>query len=360
MQISFFREKYPSGVQSACMNGTYCESAFMTEKKWDVFGVGNAIVDILAFVDDGFIREHDLNKGIMTLVDSERQAELMHAVSNQSLELRSGGSAANTMIGIVRSGGSCFYTGKISRDPNGEFYRQDLLDAGVRFDVHPASEEDLPTGSCLVITTPDAERTMFTHLGVSTHLQPADINTDILKQCKMLYVEGYLWSGESTRQASLAAFEAAKHNKIPSAFTFSDPFMVKTFRADFLHIVRKYVDVVFANAYEAMEFAGTLDIDEAAEYIGKITDLAFITTGKEGAIVIHKGKSERVAGFPAEAVDTNGAGDAFAAGVLFALNHGYSPEKAARWGNYVASKIVTVHGARLNEDLKGKVAEILG
>jgi sugar/nucleoside kinase (ribokinase family) len=346
-------------VQSACLKASDYESVFMTEKKYDVFGVGNAIVDILAFVDEDFIREHDLNKGIMTLVDSERQAVLMQAVSKQSLELRSGGSAANTMIGIVRSGGSCFYTGKISRDPDGEFYRKDLLDAGVRFDVHPASEEDLPTGSCLVITTPDAERTMFTHLGVSTHLSPADIDEAVLKQCKMLYVEGYLWSGESTRQACISAFEMAKKNEIPAAFTFSDPFMVKTFRADFLHLVRKYADIVFANAHEAMEFAGTIDIDEAAEYIGKITDLAFITSGKEGAIVVNKGTAVRVAGFPVEAVDTNGAGDAFAAGVLFALTHGHTPEQAARWGNYVASRIVTIHGARLDEDLKDKVAEIL-
>ncbi len=332
----------------------------MSEKKWDVFGVGNAIVDILAFVDDDFIREHDLNKGIMTLVDAAQQADLMQAVSKQSLELRSGGSAANTMIGIVRSGGSCFYTGKIARDPNGEFYRKDLLDAGVRFDVHPSPEEDLPTGTCLVITTPDAERTMFTHLGVSTHLTAADIDVNVMKQCRMAYIEGYLWSGEKTREASLHAFESAKKLGVPAAFTFSDPFMVKTFRADFLHIVREYTDVVFANAQEALEFADTLDIQEAAAYIGKITDLAFITMGKDGALVVKKDYTEQVPGFPVQAVDTNGAGDAFAAGVLYGLTHGYTPEQSAKWGNYVASRIVTVHGARLNENLTEKAAEILG
>ena len=134
------------------------------EKTTDVFGVGNAMVDILALVEEDFVREHDLPKGGMLLVDTEKQGGLLKALEGHALEMRSGGSAANTMIAIAQSGGNGFYSGKVARDTNGEFYRQDLLESGVHFDVHPASEEDNPTGTCLVLTTPDAERTMLTHL----------------------------------------------------------------------------------------------------------------------------------------------------------------------------------------------------
>jgi sugar/nucleoside kinase (ribokinase family) len=317
-------------------------------------------VDTLAFVDEDFIREHDLTKGQMTLVDAQTQARLLHALNNHELELRSGGSAANTMIGLARSGGTGFYTGKVSRDPNGEFYRQDLVEAGIHFDVHPTPEEDLPTATCIVFTTPDAERTMFTHLGVSTDLTSDDIDEDRLKQCKYSYAEGYLWTGDGTKEATLTTFQYSKKHDLKIALSFSDPGLVAHVRDDFFYLTREYVDVVFCNADEARKFADMENVEEAAKVIGELAEMAFITDGKDGAIAVSEGNIQRVEGFNVNAVDTNGAGDNFASGVLYGLTHGYDPVKAARWGNYLASRVVQVHGARIEQNLKDQIPEILG
>lgn len=332
----------------------------MSDKKIDVFGVGNAIVDILAYVSEDFIREYDLTKGQMTLVDSEKQATLLHGLDHKDLEFSSGGSAANTMIAIARAGGTGYYSGKVARDPNGEFYRQDLVKAGIHFDVHPAPEEQLPTATCLVLTTPDAERTMFTHLGVSTQLQGTDIDVDRLKDCSYSYVEGYLWAGESTKEAALETFQNSKTAGVKTAFTYSDPGMVAGFKDDFEYLTREYVDVVFANADEARALTGVDDLEEAARKIGGLTELAFITNGKDGALVSVEGNLIQVPGFSVKAIDTNGAGDSFAGGVLYGLTHGFSPEKAARWGNYMASLIVQVHGPRIDRSVHEDIQKILG
>ncbi|MCB1166641.1 MAG: adenosine kinase [Leptospiraceae bacterium] len=329
------------------------------EKTTDVYGVGNAIVDTLAFVDDDFIRENDLQKGGMTLSDSQTQASLLGALSHKSLELRSGGSAANTMIGIARSGGSGFYTGKVARDPNGEFYRKDLLDAGIHFDVHPLPESTGPTGTCVVMTTPDAERTMYTHLGVSVQLSEKDIEPDRIAKSRYVYVEGYLFDGEGPRKACFTALEEARKNNAVPTFTFSDPFLVGRYREDLHALVRDYCDVVFMNDEEARGFTEMESLEESARYIGNIVDTAFITNGKKGAIVVHNKEVFEVPGFSVKAIDTNGAGDSFAAGALFALARGKTPPEAAKWGNFLASEIVQIHGARLDKDYSGKFQEVL-
>lgn len=329
-------------------------------KKADVYGVGNSLVDTIAFVDSDFIREHDLTPGSMTLVDAEKQARLLHALENHSLELRSGGSAANTMIAVGRSGGNAFYTGKVSRDTNGEFYKQDLLEAGIHFDVHPAQVTDGPTGTCVVLTTPDAERTMLTHLGVSTQLTGADMDEEKIKSSKMIYIEGYLWAGEGTRSACIRAAELGRKNGIPVSFTFSDSFLVTPFRADFFSFVKDYCTTVFMNAPEVRSFSEMERLEDAALYVGQIADTAFITNGEQGALVVRGGQIKEVPGFRVHAIDTNGAGDAFAGGTLFGLTHGYSETEAARWGCYLASEIVQVAGARLNKDYSSQVKTILG
>jgi len=329
-------------------------------KKYDVFGVGNALVDTLAFIDDDFLRERDLNRGVMTLVDAETQGRLLLDLQHTELTLRSGGSACNTMITIAQSGGTAFYTGKVSRDTNGEFYRQDLLQNGVHFDVHPAPETSGPTGSCLVLTTPDAERTMYTHLGVSTLLDKSDINIDRLHESKYIYLEGYLWDSENPRAACVLAMEEANRAGIPVSYTFSDPFCVGRFRDDFHMLLKEHVNVLFCNADEARQFSGKEIIEEAAAYIGSLVKLAFITNSEKGAFVVSEKNVSLVPGFPVHPLDTNGAGDAFAGGVLFALAANYSPQKAARWGNYRASQIVQVPGARLEGSQSHLVKEILG
>ncbi|MDH5657337.1 MAG: adenosine kinase [Spirochaetia bacterium] len=331
----------------------------MMDKTIDVFGVGNAIVDTLAFVDSDFLRERDFQPGIMTLVDSHEQADLLQDLKSFNLELRSGGSAANTMIGIARCGGSGFYSSKVSKDPNGEFYRQDLLKAGLHFDVHPLPEAHGSTGTCVVLTTPDAERTMFTHLGVSTDLHAEDIDEERLKKCQFSYVEGYLWTGESTKSAALRTMELSRKNGVKTAFTFSDPWLVGSSKEDFREIVKEYCNIVFCNAEEAKLFAGKDDIVDNAAEIGQLADLVFVTNGGSGCIVVEDGKIEEVPGFNVKAIDTNGAGDAFAGGVLFGLSRGKSAVVSAKCGNYLASRVVQVHGARIEDDLKEEMERIM-
>ncbi len=331
----------------------------MTENKIDVFGVGNALVDILAMVGDNFLTTHKLDKGGMSLCDSTAQAALLHDLEGQSLEMKSGGSAANTMIAIAQSGGAGIYTGKVTGDPNGEFYQQDMVEAGIRFEVAHAPEASAPTGTSLILTTPDAERTMCTHLGISTELSPSDINHEHLGQCKYCYIEGYLWDAELPRQASIGAMERAKQLGVKISFTFSDPFLVGRYSDDFRRITSEFCDAVFCNADEARQFCETESLDEAAQQIGEMVDLAFITDGANGCRVVVSGKLTQIPGFDVKAIDTVGAGDAFAGGALYGLTNGYSPEHAAKWGNYLASRVVTIHGARLLGSMRNDLKEVL-
>jgi sugar/nucleoside kinase (ribokinase family) len=329
------------------------------DKRIDVFGVGNAMVDILVMVEEDFVREHALVKGSMTLVDAEKQGALLQDLEYRSLQMQSGGSAANTVIGVVQSGGTGFYTGKVARDPNGEFYRQDLLEAGVHFDVHPAPESGPPTGSCLVLTTPDAERTMCTHLGVSTDLSPEDVDVEYLKRCRYAYIEGYLWDPPGPRAASLKAMEEARRHGVKVAFTFSDPFLLQRYGDDFQRLAREYCDVVFCNADEVRELTQLENLEAAARCVGALVDLAFVTNSEAGCLVVHADELVHVPGFPVKPLDTVGAGDAFAGGTLFGLTHGYTPAQAARWGNYLASRVVTHHGARWPHPVRDLVTDIL-
>ncbi|MCP4189551.1 MAG: adenosine kinase [Planctomycetaceae bacterium] len=325
----------------------------------DVFGVGNAMVDILAMVGDDFIREHDLPRGGMLLVDSEKQGRLLRELDHASLEMQSGGSAANTIISVALSGGTGFYTGKVARDPNGEFYRQDMVAAGIHFDVTPAPEDSGPTGSCLVLTTPDAERTMCTHLGVSIELADTDIDVDQLGRCKLAYIEGYLWDAPGPRQACIKAMEQANRLGVKTAFTFSDPFLVDRFPEDFRRVVHDYCDILFCNAEEAKQLMEIESLEKATELLGHRAELVFVTDGANGCLVSYQGEVKRIDGFKVDAIDTVGAGDAFAGGVLFGLANGYEPQRAARWGNYLASRVVTIHGARYPEPLANQISSIL-
>lgn len=329
-------------------------------EKIDVFGVGNAMVDILAMVPEDFVREHALAKGSMTLVDSEKQGALLQDLERHALEMQCGGSAANTIIAVAQSGGTGFYTGKVARDPNGEFYRQDMLESGVHFDVHPAAESGPPTGSSLILTTPDAERTMCTHLGVSTELSASDINVDQLKRCRYAYIEGYLWDAPQPRAASVEAMEQARRHGVKVALTYSDPFLMERWGDDFRRISRELCDIVFCNADEARHLTGAAALEDAAREIGSWVELAFVTDGPRGCLVVRQGTVERVDGFPVKAMDTVGAGDAFAGGALFGLAHGYGAAQAARWGNFLASRVVTIHGARLPESQRDRLSDILG
>ena len=328
-------------------------------QKLDVFGVGNALVDILALVEEDFITKYSLQKSGMTLMDAPTQGGILAGLENISLKKRSGGSAANSMIAIAQSGGTGIFVAKVASDPNGELYRQDMLDFKIEFNVPPTPTADNPTGTCVVLTTPDAERTMCTNLGASVNLSATDIDAEQIRRCKYSYVEGYLWTGDDTKQACIQAMEDSKRQEVGVCFTFSDLFLVDLFADDFRQVLSNYCDVLFCNADEARNFCGIESLEESAVKIGELVETAFITDGKEGCLVVKDQQIISVPGFPATAIDTVGAGDAFAGGVLYGLTHGYQPTQAARWGNYLASNVVQIQGPRLEGSWSDKVQQII-
>jgi sugar/nucleoside kinase (ribokinase family) len=326
-------------------------------KKYDVYGIGNALVDILVPIQDDFLSKNSIHKGIMTLLDETKQATYLVQLEDRERTLRSGGSAANSLISIASSGGKCVFSGKVSHDVYGEAYKQDMELAGVSFLNSPLTQGH--TGTCLILTSPDAERTMLTSLGVSSHLSESDLNEDFIKESKFVYIEGYLWDSPTARDASKKSISLAKANNTNVAFTFSDPFCVDRYREDFIELANQHISHLFCNFDEAKSISGKSEIQDIISFFKSFPCLSFITNGEKGAIVISDGTSELVPGFPAKAIDTTGAGDAFAAGVLYGLSHNYNPTDSARYGNYIASQVVQIMGPRLTESLKGKIKEIL-
>lgn len=328
-------------------------------QKLDVFGVGNALVDILAFVEEDFIVKHSLQRSGMTLMNAQRQGGILRDLEQTSVKMRSGGSAANSMIALAQSGGTGIFVAKVASDPNGELYRQDMLNSNIEFDVVPASMENGPTGTCIVLTTPDAERTMCTNLGVSVNLGAGDIDAEQIRRCKYSYLEGYLWSAPDAKQACIQTMEESKRHGVRICFTFSDQFLVDQFADDFRKLVSDYCNVLFCNADEVRSFCGIESLEECAVKIGNLVETAFITNHKEGCLVVDQKQITSVPGFPVKAIDTVGAGDAFAGGVLFGMTHGFNPIQAARWGNYLGSEIVKIQGPRLEGSWADKFPQVI-
>ena len=331
----------------------------MSEKKYDVFGVGNALVDVLAQVNDDLVAGFELPKGSMNLMDSEKQATVLTGLEQSSLKLASGGSAANTMVAIAQSGGTGVYIGQVAHDTHGQFYKKDMQDSGIAFPVEPAPAASLPTGTSVILTTPDAERTMCTHLGISTSLNKSKVDFDLLSQSSISYIEGYLWDAEDPRAVCVETFEQSKKRGVKAAFTFSDAFLIDRFASDFGSLLDEYCDIVFCNADEARKFFGVEELAECNKQLAERVDLAFVTNGPEGCYVLQNGQIEHVGGYEVTAVDTVGAGDAFAGGVLYGLAHDMPANLAARWGNYFASRVVAKIGPRLDGDMQDDLKTVL-
>lgn len=327
----------------------------MSDKQYDVFGVGNAIVDILAQVEDHVIADLSLNKGSMALMTTEQQGDILTAIHDPSLTFAAGGSAANTMVAIAQSGGTCVYSGRVADDTNGEYYKKGMEAEGVKFYVPPAETGHEPTGSSVILTTPDAERTMCTHLGISTSLSKSDIDFDLLRQSKCCYVEGYLWTSDGPREACVEVFKESKKHGVQTAFTFSDSFLVDLFAEQFQDLVREHCDIIFCNADEARKFIGNDDLQQCVKEIGSMCGHSFITDGPNGSYAVIDGSISKVDGFEVKAVDTVGAGDAFAGGVLYGLTNGLDPQQSARWGNYFAAQVVAKFGPRLDDSIAGEM-----
>ncbi len=314
--------------------------------KYDIYGIGNALVDYLALVTDAFLIEKQVRKGYMTLVDLPG-AEKTLIDNPEGFERVSGGSAANTVVGVANLGGKAGYTGKVASDENGEFYRQNLNDAGVDFFSSPFGKGT--TGTCVSLVTPDGQRSMLTYLGISSELSRADINEDAIADARYLYVEGYQWSSEDARDASVYAMELAKKHGTSVSFTYSDPFMVETYGTEFRKITEEFVDLLFCNEDEATILTGKESGAEAISDLREMCERVCVTTGADGALVTENGGSRSVPAVPVDkVVDTTGAGDMYAAGVIRGLCAGRSLEDASKIGARMAAMIISQIGARLS------------
>ena len=323
----------------------------------DVYGVGNALVDVQVRVDEDFVVRHGLKKGHMELVDARRQAQVLAALAGHPVNRCSGGSAANTVVGVAELGGRAAYCGKVGDDELGQFYRDDLDAVGVRFEGASSTES---TGTALVLITPDAQRTMLTCLGASSLLDANDVPKASLERCAYLYVEGYLLPGESTRRAALAAIEAAKGRGVRVALTVSDPFVVAQSAALLWELIEGPVDLLFCNEIEAAALVGTDDMVECARALHRKATNVALTLGAKGSVLMHEGALHPVEGVKVDPVDTTGAGDMYAAGILYGLTHGLSWPQAGRLASHAAARVVSVLGARLPAKLSRAEIESMG
>lgn len=316
-------------------------------KKYDVYGIGNALVDIVTEVEDSFLDKYKVEKGLMTLVDEDRQHELVEAIHLPTSNMQCGGSAANSIIAVSQFGGKSYYSCKVANDEMGKFYLNDLKENGVDTNLTPETAEDGITGKCLVMTTPDANRTMNTFLGITATFSKNEVNEAALKDAKYLYMEGYLVPGENGQQAMKLAKKLAEENGVKVAMTFSDPSMVKYFKPQMEEIVGASVDLLFCNEEEAMLFTDTDNINDAREELKKVAKRFAITQGSNGAMIFDGDTFIDIEPYKVDAVDTNGAGDMFAGAFLYAITNGHSYAEAGKLASLASSRVVSKFGPRL-------------
>ena len=325
---------------------------------YDLVGIGNALVDIEVQVDDVFIEKASVTKGGMTLSSIEDQNNILESLRSSPKKIASGGSAANTIHGASLLGAKSYYLGRVANDSHGKHYAEDMQNCGVGF-IGPGSDEH-GTGTCVVLITPDSERTMLTHLGVSSSLHPENVDETIVKNSRCVYVEGYLWTGDETREAGLHMAGIAKKEGIPVSFTLSDAFVVNSFKESMIEFIDSYVDILFCNEVEAQAMTGESDSLSAFKKLQAKVDTVFLTLGSKGSLVGKRGNEPvEVKTFPVKAVDTTGAGDLFAAGALYGVLNNHSLEESAVIGSYCAAKVVSHMGGRLPLSSHTDAAKIL-
>jgi sugar/nucleoside kinase (ribokinase family) len=323
----------------------------MTAAKYDVLGIGNAIFDVLARTDEAFLRRHGMTKGGMALID-EARATAIYSDMGPATEM-SGGSAANTIVGVASLGAPAAYVGKVKDDQIGTLYSHDIRAAGVAFDTKPAADGPA-TGCSYILVTGDGQRTMNTYLGAAQDLAPADIDAAQIAASKIVYLEGYLWDPKSAKEAFLKASTIAHQAGRQVALTLSDSFCVDRYRDEFLDLMRKgTVDLLLANEAELRALYQTSDFDTALKQLRIDATLGVVTRSEKGCVVASNEGVIAVPAFPVEkVVDTTGAGDLFAAGFLFGLVRGAGYEKAGRLGALAAAEVIQHIGARPQVSLR--------
>ncbi len=331
----------------------------MTDPRYDVIGIGNAIVDVMSPASDELIEELQLNRGGMTLVDADRARELYDAMG-PAREI-SGGSAANTLAGLSALGAQCAFVGQVADDQLGEVFAHDIRAVGIDFDVPPRPGEP-STARCLIFVTPDAQRTMNTFLGACQYLPAEALDEEAIGGARILYLEGYLWDPEEPRAAMRRAIEAARAAGREVALTLSEVFVIERHGDDWRALIEEgMIDILFANHLELFALTGTDNIEDGiAALAGKLPTLV-VTRSADGAIAVRNGERAEVAAEPVEeVVDTTGAGDLFAAGFLYGHVNGEPLERCLRRGAIAAGEIISHYGARTEVDLKALMAAKLG
>ncbi|MBW4536810.1 MAG: adenosine kinase [Pleurocapsa minor HA4230-MV1] len=315
--------------------------------KYDVYALGNALLDIEFEVSPEVLQNLGIEKGVMTLLDQDSQDKIVSNLANYEQKRSCGGSAANTLIAVSQFGGKAFYSCKVADDEPGNFYTQDLIDCGVVTNLESQVAKSGVTGKCLVFVTPDADRTMNTFLGISGEFSDAELVPEAIEQAEYTYIEGYLVSGESSKQAAIKARETAQAAGNKVAFTLADLNMVKFFKSGLLEIIGSGVDFLFANESEALLMAETEDFDEAIEYLKTLAKRFAVTRGALGSVVFDGEQLIEIEPFPVKAIDTVGAGDMYAGAFLYGITNGMSYPEAGRLASLASSKIVTTLGARM-------------
>lgn len=328
-------------------------------KKYNVYGIGNAIVDIITEVEHDFFEKNEVEKGVMTLVDEKRQQHLMKAINMSKSRLSGGGSAGNTVTAINQFGGKSFYSCLVAKDELGKFFLEDLKQNGVATNLTLDTCPEGESGRCLVMTSPDAQRTMNTFLGVSSFLSPDHLDEDAIKNSEYIYLEGYLVASPKGLEAMKEAKRLAEKHKVFVALTFSDPSMVKYFPTQMQEIVGASVDLLFCNDEEALIFTGTNTIAEAREKLKEIAKRFVITLGANGAIIYDGDTFINIEPYKVVAIDTNGAGDMFAGAFLFGITNGHSYAEAGKLASLASSKVVAQYGPRMQTEQVHKVLEHL-
>jgi sugar/nucleoside kinase (ribokinase family) len=326
-------------------------------KKYQIYGVGAALVDTEVVVTNEFLSTHKIDKGIMTLVDEERQFELLAALDSHHVKRSCGGSACNTIVAASCFGSTGFYSAKVAADDDGRFFIEDLQATGVDFHnpaasantrASAASLSDSITGKCLVLVTDDAERTMNTFLGANLELTSNEIDETSLINSEWLYLEGYLVTDEARTNVALQAMELAKANQVKTSLSLSDPFVVQVFADNLRKVIGNGIDLLFCNSHEARSFTNTHSTEAAAEQLKKYAKTFVITRGAGGSLSYDGTDLVQTAGVSANAVDTNGAGDMFAGAFLYAINSGHNYAWAAKFANAASARVVSQFGPRVD------------